>query len=109
MIGNSNFGGSVIKRESASKEEVVEKFKSDGWKVTGTIGGGKINYLQKSGINITVISGPRGTVVLPSGPIRGRLFGDKAVGLSSVSLIGLGASNDEEEDARTKGMSSQIT
>ena len=109
MIGNSNFGGSVIKRESATKEQVVEKFKKDGWRVTGSIGGGRIDYLQKSGINITIISGPRGTLVLPSGPIRGRIFGDSAVGFSNISLIGLGATNDEEEDARTKGMSNQIT
>lgn len=109
MPGSLNIGGSVFKRETASIDEVEQKLVKDGWDKTGTAGGGKVRYYQKSGINITTISGPMGTIVMPSGPLRGRLFGDQAVGISQMSLMGMGASADDDENPRTKRFTDQIT
>lgn len=108
MIGNINIGSSVLKRETAGISKVASKLTSDGWEKTGELGDGRVQYFQKSGINITILSGPAGTLIFPSGPVRGRLLGDDAVGISQVSLIGLGASNSEE-NPRTKGRRNQIT
>lgn len=73
---NINIGLSVLKREAQPISDVINQLEKNGWKVTDTIGDDRIVYLENNGINITAIRGPRGTVVIPSGPIRGRVFGE---------------------------------
>lgn len=88
---NVNLSLSVIKREAKPIDQVVNKFERDGWKVTDTLGGGRVVYLEQSGINITAVSGPLGTVIIPSGPVRGLLFGDEVRIISGISGVGMGS------------------
>ena len=102
---NLNIGSSVVKREAKPIEEVADKFASDGWSQTGSLMGGNVLYFEKSGVNVTLIGGPGGTVVVPSGPLRGGFFGMDAVGVNQTSVVGLGASSSEEDPrtAQTRG------
>lgn len=97
MPGNLNIGSSVLKRESASFDEVMEKLRRDGWSKTGELAQGRVAYLESSGIAITVVDGPMGTLILPSGPIRGRLFSSGSVGIGQESTIGLGEPAPERD------------
>lgn len=76
-----NISGSVVKRERADYEDIESKLINDGWQITGQIRD-RVFYFQRSGINLTVVDGPTGTLVFPSGPVRGFIFGDGAVGVS---------------------------
>lgn len=87
---NLNIGTSVVKRESRPTEEVVAQLENDGWEMTGSIGGDRVLYFEKSGINITVMEGPMGTLVFPSGPVRGRLFGNSGLMAGKKSVLGTG-------------------
>jgi len=107
MPGSLNIGGSVLKRESAPFEDVMEKLRRDGWSKTGELAQGRVAYLQSSGINITVVDGPMGTLILPSGPIRGRLLGNDAVGVGQTSTVGLGEPAPEQ-DPRTEQRQGQM-
>lgn len=89
-----SFGGSVLKREARSIERVRKEFSRGGWTRTGSIGE-RIQYYEKNGINITLIGGPRGTVIIPSGPIRGSIFSDDMKVVSRTSVIGAGKNNQE--------------
>lgn len=72
-----NVNLSVFKRVTNTLDEVDKALKDDGWSLTGSLGAGeRIKYYEQSGINITAIGGPAGTVVIPSGPVRGMLFGN---------------------------------
>jgi len=98
---NINFGLSVFKREAKPASEVEKKLSRDGWNKTGSVANGRVQYFEKSGINITTVSGPRGTVILPSGPIRGRLFG-QGVGINMSSVIGAGSKSDNQNKQSQK-------
>lgn len=107
---NLNFGTSVMKREAKPISDVEDKLLNDGWKRTRMIAGGRVRYYQKSGINITAISGPLGTVIVPSGPVRGAVFGEGAVSLNQTSSIGAGSDGSKDkENVRTSGRSNQLT
>lgn len=95
---NLNFGFSVFKREAKDMANVERHLSRDGWEKTGEVGE-RVAYYEKSGINVTVIGGPRGTVIMPSGPIRGTVFGKNNKLFSDTSVIGAGkdTSNDSEE------------
>lgn len=71
-----NIGLSVLKREAQSITDVVNQLERNGWSRTRTVGDDRLVYLENNGINITAIRGPMGTVIIPSGPVRGRLFGE---------------------------------
>jgi hypothetical protein len=44
---------------------------------------GKIHYHEnENGLNVTLIETRRGSLVVPSGPVRGNLFGENAVDLN---------------------------
>lgn len=88
-----NIGFSVFKREAQSIQDVVTHLQQNGWSVTSSIGDNRIVYLENSGVNITAVKGPLGTVVIPSGPIRGRMFGEQ------INLISRG----EEEGIVPRG------
>lgn len=89
MPGNGiNISLSVIKREAKPINEVVSKLTRDGWNVTSKLGNNRIVYLEKSGFNITAFKGPLGTVIIPSGPIRGRIFGEEVDFVNRTSSIG---------------------
>lgn len=86
---NLNIGSSVVKRETRPLEEISQQLREDGWTQTGSIGE-RILYFEKSGINITVMKGAMATLVFPSGPIRGRVFGDSGLMFGRASVIGTG-------------------
>lgn len=73
---------SVAERTSQDKEQVVAGLVEDGWEETGSLMNGKVGYYEKSGINITVADTRRGSVVFPSGPVRGNLLSNEAVSFS---------------------------
>jgi len=101
-----NIGSSVVKRESKTIEAVEERLLGDGWKKTGEVANGRVRYYQKTGINITALKGPMATVLMPSGPVRGALFGQGAVGLNRSSVIGAGSSTNTDR-VQTQTDSSQ--
>jgi len=113
MVRNLNIGSSVVKRESSSIGTVENKLLRDGWEKTSSALSGRVRYFEKSGINITVLQGALGTLVFPSGPFRGTIFGSDAVGIGSVSNIGLGANPSEKESkdetVRTQQRSGDLT
>lgn len=98
---NLNFGSSVLKREAKPLTDVTNQLKANGWRQTGSLGN-RVVYLENSGMNITVIDGPMGTLVVPSGPIRGRVFGDSGLQLNRVSVIGAGSDSSESDDGQSQ-------
>lgn len=84
MVGplNLNIGSSVVKREGKTLEQVESIYLNKGWTKTGEVAGGRVLYFENAGINITVISGAMGVLIVPSGPVRGRIFGEEAVTLN---------------------------
>lgn len=105
MVGlNLNFGGAVLKREARPIGDVEQVFTRNGWTVTGQAAGGRIRYVEEAGVNLTLIQGPLGTVIIPSGPIRGSVFSDTFEVFSRTSVIGAGAvtrkSDSETKDRR---------
>lgn len=72
---------SVIRRDSRSRPAVMKELKNNGWSRTGSALGGRLIYMENSGFSLTVVDGPAGTLVVPSGPIRGRVFGDSGLNL----------------------------
>jgi len=107
---NINIGTSVFKRENRSYTDVLDQFQTDGWNKTGTLGS-KATYLEKDGIGITVIDGPMATLVVPSGPIRGRLFGQSGLSIGKKSVLGTGQVNGEagRQQRNASSMSNQMT
>lgn len=97
-----SFGSSVIKREAKPVGDVVTLLKRRGWEETGRVSD-RIVYLSNSGMSITVIGGPVGTTIMPSGPVRGALFGDVDF-FSRTSVIGAGKKPTSEK--KTKPQSS---
>lgn len=100
-----NFGGSVIKREAKPARAVRSRLERDGWNFVSEIAGGKISYYERSNINITVMEGPLGTVIIPSGPIRGRVFGDTDL-FSQESVLGMHSNagmTEERAERQMKG------
>lgn len=85
-----NFGSSVVKRETRTLDSVTEQLQADGWVQTGSLGG-RVKYFEKTGFNLTAVEGPFGTVVFPSGPLRGRLFGSNSgLQVNREGVIGTG-------------------
>jgi len=97
MPGEINIGGSVMKREAKPLSEVDRQLTGDGWEKTAQPLD-RLAYYEKSGINITAMEGPRGTVIFPSGPVRGMMFGKNVSVVSRVSTIGAGKRNNRKED-----------
>jgi len=108
---NLNIGTSVFKREVKSMEKVTNQLKRNGWEQTGSLGE-RVKYFENSRFNVTVIDGPAATVVIPSGPIRGRLFGDSGLMANQTSVIGAGSDtgdNMTKQDSQAKEKVNQIT
>lgn len=106
-----NIGSSVMKREAKPIDQVTNQLKRNGWTQTGSLGN-KIKYFENSRLSITVVDGPMGTLILPSGPIRGRLFGDSGLMVNQSSVIGAGAGsadNTENQDKQVRNRVDQIT
>lgn len=93
---NLNIGLSTIKRESKPKEDVERALLRNGWEETESLAGDRLSYFENTGINVTVLETPRGTLVFPSGPIRGSLFGEDVKVFSRQSALGLGAGSGSE-------------
>lgn len=85
-MSGPSFSTSVLKREDRPIEDVDNRLTNQGWKRTGQIARGRIRYYEKSGFNITAMQGPAGTVLFPSGPVRGLVFGDNAVTFANSSM-----------------------
>ena len=92
---NLNFGTSVIKREAKPIDRVDSRLQNSNWTLVDSVAGGRVRYYEKAGINITAISGPLGTVIMPSGPVRGAIFGENAVSFNTTSSIGAGSKSEE--------------
>lgn len=101
---NISFGSSVLKREAKPIEDVEKQFRRDGWTKTSEVLGGRLVYLQKTGVNITLISGPLGTAVIPSGPVRGKAFGNVDF-IARDSVIGAGGASDSDSKMATRDRS----
>lgn len=98
MVGlNLNLGTSVLKREAKPIEDVDNRLTNAGWNRTASVADGRIRYYALAGVNITAIGGPFGTVIMPSGPVRGAMFGDNALNLSQTSAIGAGKAREEPQ------------
>lgn len=91
---NISFGSSIFKREARSLSEVQKLLRTNGWEKTGQISS-RVVYMENSGVNITLIEGPLGTVIIPSGPIRGKVFGNVEL-FSETSVIGAGKNNSDD-------------
>lgn len=107
-----NIGLSVIKREAQPINDVITQLRRNGWSVTNTIGDNRIVYLENSGVNITAIEGPLGTVVVPSGPIRGRIFGNQINLISrgeEQGFVPSGPIRRKVEEMRRSGFEGQGT
>lgn len=76
---------SVIKRTSSSADQVKGELKSGGFIERKEIMDGRVSHHENSlGIGMTVVDGPMGTLVVPSGPVRGLLMGENAVGIGDA-------------------------
>lgn len=102
---------SVIKRRTESASTIINRLKSQGFSQTNSIMGGRLVYLENSeGIGLTVVDGPRGTVITPSGPIRGMVFGENSVGLGIVRSSSNGSSKDtSDSSSNSRGSSGDST
>lgn len=89
MNGRFSFGSSVVKREAKTIDKVDKQLKRDGWQETSRLAGGRLRYYEQSGVNLTALEGPLGTVIFPSGPLRGKFFGELDM-VSRASVIGAG-------------------
>lgn len=98
---NLNVGLSVFKREIASLSEVQNTLESDGWNRVGEMGD-RVQMFEKSGVNITAIEGPMATIVVPSGPIRGKFFSEDSVGINRLSVIGVSNNNRDRESRKER-------
>jgi tetraacyldisaccharide-1-P 4'-kinase len=64
------------------------ELKNSGFTETGKVLNGRVRYFENdAGINLTVVDGVRGSFVLPSGPVRGFMFGNNAVGLGNSNTM----------------------
>ena len=96
-----NFGSSVIKREAKDFSTVTTKLERDGWSNTGGMVD-RVQYYEKSGINITVLNGPAATLIFPSGPLRGTLHGRDTKLASRTSVMGMGKNSGSSSSHPTK-------
>lgn len=94
-----NIESSVLKRFDKSASEVRKELKESGFEDTGAVLDGRLAYHENAGVNLTTLDGPFGTLVFPSGPIRGALFGKSAVGISK--------GEEKKEDSSTSESTSQ--
>ena len=89
-------GLSTVKRIAEPKERVESHLREGGWEETAITLGERVSFYENSGINLTVLEGPFGTVILPSGPVRGLLFGQNATVFSRESALGIEEVEPEE-------------
>lgn len=90
---NLNIGSSVFKREAKDADKVRRHLERNGWELTGSMGS-RVFYYENSGVNLTVVDGAMGTVILPSGPLRGAIFGKNMELFSDRSVVGAGANTN---------------
>lgn len=108
---NLNIGSSVFKRETKTITEVADRLRRNGWQQTGSMGE-KILYFENSGMSLTLVDAPMATLIFPSGPIRGRIFGDSGLDINQISVIGAGAdtgSNGENQNRQARDKVEQLT
>jgi len=108
---NLNIGTSVFKREAKSIEQVTNQLVTNGWTQTGSLGN-RVKYFENSRLSITVVDGAIGTLIFPSGPVRGRIFGDSGLMANQTSVIGAGSdtNNDtQKQDKQVEGRVNQLT
>lgn len=96
---NVNFGSSVLKREAKPMDEVANQLKRNGWEETGSIGS-RARQFENSGLSVTVVDGPMATLVIPSGPIRGKVFGSSGLEANQTSVIGAGAGSSDSSNGQ---------
>lgn len=100
---------SVIKRTSSDIDDVKDELDSGGFVEKKEIMDGRVSHHENSlGIGMTVVDGPLGTLVVPSGPVRGLMMGENSVGIGDVFPdVGGGDDNNSEssqtEDVMNRG------
>lgn len=98
---NLNVGLSVFKRETQSLDAVQRSLENNGWSRVGSYGG-RARVFEKSGISITAVKGPLATIVMPSGPLRGKIFSEDAVGINRLSVIGTSQSSEDNANRKER-------
>lgn len=105
---NINIGLSTIKRESKPKQDVERQLLRNGWEETASLADDRVSYFENSGISVTVVEGPFGTVVVPSGPVRGPIFGKNVQLFSRKSALAMGAGGGSKKDRDNKDNAEQV-
>lgn len=78
------FSSSVVKRVNMDWDVFVSAVEESGFEQVSSIAGGRILYHENdAGFGVTLVNGPRAKLILPSGPLRGRLFGNTGLSLGS--------------------------
>lgn len=78
------FNSSVAKRVNMDWDVFHEAIERSGFEHVSSVAGGRIHYHEnEAGFSITLIDGPRANLILPSGPFRGRIFGNSGLSLGS--------------------------
>lgn len=104
-----DIGSSVIKRYDAPASQVRAMLAAGGFQETGSAMNGKVKFHQNSGINLTTVDGPLATLVMPSGPVRGSLFGDEAVGIRRRQEGSALATVSEEDMVESRARDNQFS
>lgn len=94
-----NINLSVVKRSTESIGPVSQSLEEQGFEDTGQLMDGRVRYFENpNGINLTVADGPFATLVFPSGPIRGSIFGNDAVGIGGGIIAGGEGGSEDSSD-----------
>ena len=99
-----NIGSSVVRRDSRELSRVRTELRGGGWRQTGSIGDNRIVYMENSGFSLTLVDGPTGTLIMPSGPVRGKLFGTSGLEVSSQRLSMTGGGMFSNVDLSTPNL-----
>ena len=111
-MAGPNIELSVLKRYNADASDVHDFLEEQGFEHKSDALGGRIHYHEsEGGFGLTLVEGPAGSLVLPSGPIRGSVFGSRSVSLGGESAVDRFLEDDEEEDGNqssSRGSTSRV-
>lgn len=93
----------VIKRTSSPMSDVIDSLEDSGFEQTGQMLGGAVRYYENDfGLGLSIFEAPRSTIITPSGPLRGAVFGSRSFGIGDVmSESSKESSGDGDEDSKS--------
>ena len=94
---NRNIDLSVVKRRTDEMDEVVSRLEDQGFDVVSDRGMG-VTLESEEGISLCVYDGVFGTWVTPSGPVRGRVFSERAVGFGMDRVVDTNNDNNNNNN-----------